>query len=305
MIMNSGSIATKLECCARPRWVGLITIQVISLWLALSGDATAAGGRVLATGGVTQLEGAAGGGLVPWAFIGGYGTRDEVGGTGVFTYIDTGDFNLRVIGGAIGLHDRLELSYARQHFDLGDTVPGESIEQDIFGAKLKLIGDAVFDQDRWWPQLAVGVQYKQNQDFDFVPAALGAAHDSGVDYYLAATKLYLAGFFGRNVLINATVRATKANQFGLLGFGGDRRDAYRPQFEGSAALFMTDELAIGGEYRTRPDNLRAFAENDIYDLFVAYVPNKHAALTVAYSDLGRIADRTGQDAVYLSVQISF
>lgn len=37
------------------------------------------GGRLLLTGGVSTIEGAGGGGLVPWALIGGYGTRDEVG----------------------------------------------------------------------------------------------------------------------------------------------------------------------------------------------------------------------------------
>ena len=38
------------------------------------------GGKLLLTGGVSTVEGAAGGGLVPWALIGGYGTRDQVGG---------------------------------------------------------------------------------------------------------------------------------------------------------------------------------------------------------------------------------
>ncbi|MBU2038108.1 MAG: DUF3034 family protein, partial [Gammaproteobacteria bacterium] len=34
-------------------------------------------GRLLATSGVTQLEGAAGGGLVPWALISGYSEQGE------------------------------------------------------------------------------------------------------------------------------------------------------------------------------------------------------------------------------------
>ena len=36
--------------------------------------------RLLATSGVTEVEGAGGGGLVPWALITGYGTRDQIGG---------------------------------------------------------------------------------------------------------------------------------------------------------------------------------------------------------------------------------
>ena len=155
-----------------------------------------------------------------------------------------------------------------------------------------------------FPPLAE-IQYKKNHDFGLVPRLLGAQNDTGVDFYFAATKLYLAGFLGRNVLVTTTVRATKANQFGLLGFGGDRNNSYRPEFEGSAAVFLNDQIAIGAEFRTRPDNLLAFEENDIHDVFLAYVPNKHCALTVAYSDLGRIADKNDQDALYLSALISF
>lgn len=268
-------------------------------------SAPAAGGRLLATGGVTQVEGSAGGGLVPWALIAGYGTRDEVGLTGFATWIDTGDFTLRSTGGALGIHDRLELSYTRQVFDLGDTVPGESIALDVVGVKLRVLGDAVYDQDRAWPQLAVGLQYKRNRDFGFVPRALGARDDSGFDVYVAATKLYLAGVLGRNVLLNAAVRATRANQFGILGFGGDREDGYRPQFEGSVALFLRDDLALGAEVRTRPDNLRVFEENDVYDAFVAWVPTRYTAVTLAWSALGTIANRADQDAFYVSAQLSF
>lgn len=269
------------------------------------GVAHAAGGRILATGGVTQIEGAGGGGIAPWALIAGYGTRNEAGGNGFATYVDTGDFNLKSYGGAVGLYDRLELSFARHDLDVSGTIPNTSIKQDVIGAKLKLFGDAVFDQDRWWPQVALGVQVKHNLDFDFVPKLIGAQDASGVDVYLAATKVYLGLLAGRNVIVNAVVRATRANQFGLLGFGGDRHDGYQPEFEGSAGVFITDALVVGAELRTRPDNLRAFEENDIYDFFVAYVPTKHVAVTAAYANLGRIADHEGQGAFYISGQLSF
>ncbi|MDP1645011.1 MAG: DUF3034 family protein [Thiobacillus sp.] len=38
---------------------------------------------------------------------------------------------------------------------------------------------------------------------------------------VSATKLYLAGLLGRNALLNRRCVA-RANQMGLLGFGGDR-----------------------------------------------------------------------------------
>ena len=268
----------------------------------LTGGAVA-GERLLATGGVCQVEGAAGGGLVPWAVITGYGTRDEVGLTAFHTNIAIDDFELRSSGIALGVHDRVELSMTRQLFGLGTTVPGKSIRQDVFGVKLKVAGDAVYDQDRWMPQIAVGLQHKRNRD-SLIPRALGARHDSGTDFYLSATKLYLAGVAGRNLLLNATLRATKANQLGLLGFGGDKRDRYQIELETSAALLLNDSFAIGAEYRFKPDNLSAFREDNYYDFFAAWFVNKNFSLTAAYARLGQLADKKNQDGVYLSVQIS-
>lgn len=264
-----------------------------------------AGGRLIATGGVTQIEGAAGGGLTPWALIAGYGTRDEIGVTGFYTHLKMSDFRLHSTGIAVGIHDRVELSLARQRLELGTTVPGQTIDQDIVGVKWKLGGDAVFDQDTWKPQVALGMQYKHNRDYGFVPKLLGAKSASGVDVYVSATKLYLAGLAGRNVLLNATVRGTRANQMGLLGFGGDRSNAYSAQFEGSAAVFLNDHLAVGMEYRHKPDNLSVYEEDSYRDLFLAWTPNKRLAITLAYAQLGTVADKADQQALYTSLQLSY
>ncbi len=273
--------------------------------LAFLPSSAGAGGRLLATGGVTEIEGAGGGGIVPWALIGGTGTRDEIGASAFGTYLGISDFRLQSAGVAVGFYDRVELSYARQSFSLGSTVPGDVIRLDTYGAKLKLFGDAVYDQDRWWPQVAAGVEVKNNRDFDFVPKAVGARRATGTDFYLAATKLYLAGLFGRNVLVDATMRASRANQLGLLGFGGDLGDRYRLRFEGSAAVFVDDHVAIGGEYRGKPNNLGAFREQSFEDVFIAWVPTKNLAATVAWARLGRIADKADQSAIYGSLQASF
>jgi len=125
---------------------------VLILLLFLAGTAWAGvlpdpGGRLPATGGVTQIEGAGGGGLVPWALISGYGTRDQVGVTAFYTQADPSDFRLHAAGIAVGIHDRVEISLAQQRLGLGSTVPGQSIDQNLFGVKLKVLGDAVFDQD--------------------------------------------------------------------------------------------------------------------------------------------------------------
>jgi hypothetical protein len=262
------------------------------------------GSRLLATGGVTQVEGAGGGGLTPWALITGYGSRDEVGVTVFHTRADPTDFRFQAGGLAVGIHDRVELSYARQHLGLGTTVPGQAISQDIYGLKVKVLGDAVFDQDRWLPQVALGLQHKRNDDMN-VPTALGARHSEGTDFYVAATKLWLGAAFGRNVLANATLRATKANQMGLLGFGGDRNDGYRLMPEVSVGVFLTDAIALGAEYRRKPDNLSAFREEDFKDVFVAWFPTKRLSLTAAWVDFGQIADKKDQRAFYLSAQLAF
>ena len=282
----------------------VLIILLLSTAVARADRLPEPGGRLLATGGVTQIEGAAGGGLVPWALIAGYGTRDQVGLTVYYTAADPTDFRLRAAGLAIGIHDRLELSVAQQRFGLGSTVPGEFITQDLVGLKLRLVGDAVFDQDRWWPQLAAGLMYKRNGDMT-VPRLLGAQRQSDTDFYLAATKLYLAGLLGRNVLLNATVRATRANQLGLLGFGGDKNDAYQAMGEVSGGVFLHDRVLLGAEYRQKPDNLSAFREQDFYDVFVAYFPAKRASITAAYTQFGQIADKQDQKALYLSLQLGF
>lgn len=265
-----------------------------------------AGDRLLATGGVTQVEGAAGGGLTPWALISGYGTDAQVGVSGFYTQAKTrGGFELDSGGVAIGFHNRIELSLSHTKFGLSNTVPNESIRMSTLGVKLRLVGDAVYDQDLWLPQIAVGAQFKHNEDFDLVPKALGAKDASGVDYYVSATKLYLGAIGGRNLLLNATLQATKGNQFGLLGFGGDKNDDYRFEPAFSAAVMITDRLLAGTEYRYKPDNLSVFEEEDAKDVFVTWFPHKNFSVTGAYVDLGNIANKDNQTAWYLSGQISY
>jgi hypothetical protein len=260
-------------------------------------------GKLLATSGVSDLEGSGGGGLTTWALISGYGTRDGLGINAHGTYVGVGSYSLWSEGAAVGLYDRVELSYARQTFNtekvgallgLGKNF---KFDQDVYGAKVKLFGDAVYDQDTMLPQVAVGVQYKQN-DRGAVIHAIGGKSDSGTDYYIAATKLFLA----QSLLVDATIRETKANQFGILGFGGDKDGNYSTEFEGSAAYLFSRKFALGAEYRTKPDNLGIAHEDNAWDLFAAYFLNKNLSLTVAYVDLGNIVIEDHQHGVYASLQ---
>ena len=263
-------------------------------------------GRLLLTGGVSNIEGAGGGGLATWATITGYGSNDGVGANVHGTYVGVQDYSLSDYGVAVGLFNRVELSYARQEFDTGSTGKllglgqGFTFGQDVYGAKVRIIGDLVYDQDTLLPQIAAGVQYKVNDKGPIIHA-VGGKDSSGTDYYIAATKLFLQ----YNLLVDTTLRFTKANQTGLLGFGGDKHNDYQPEFEGSAAYLIDKHFAVGAEYRTKPDNLGFAKEDDWYDVFGAYAINKHLSATIAYANLGDIATIKNQNGVYVSLQAGF
>lgn len=266
-------------------------------------------GKLLATGGVSQVEGAGGGGLTPWALISGYGTRDSYGANVHATALRTQDHALASFGVAVGLADRVELSIARQDFrGTGGALDGLRIGQDIAGIKLRLAGDAVYEQDSVLPQIAAGLMAKRNTGVSGLGAVdnvrqLGAASDHGIDFYLSATKIVLE----RSLLLNATLRATRANQMGLLGFGGERGNHYQPMLEGSLAYLFSPTLVGGVEYRMKPHNLAVDNEKNYYDAFIAWFPSKHVSVTAAWVALGDITvlNPTRQKGYYLSLQAGF
>ena len=280
------------------------TLAVVVLCAAAACPGAHAADRLAATGGVQQVEGSGGGGLVPWAVIAGLGTDAQWGGSGFCTQVRPAHFRLDSCGVSIAWHDRIEASVARLRFDLGQTVPGQSIRMDSVGLKLRIAGDALFDDNPWRPQLALGIHYKHNLDFDGVPRALGARRASSVDAWLAATRVWLSGPLGRTWLADVTLRNSEANQFGILGFGGDL-GGRRWLFEGSLAASATDAVIVGAEYRQKPDNLGVFREQRAWDAFVAWLPAKQASITLAWADLGPIADHAAERGPYVSLQLAW
>ena len=222
------------------------------------------------------------------------------------TYVNLPGYTLQDYGVSVGLFDRVEVSYTREIFDTGKTGgklglgDGFTFDQDVVGLKVKLFGDAVYDQNSWLPQVAAGLQYKHNNQAAIIHAVGGKDAD-GVDFYLAATKVLL----NQSLVLDATVRATKANQTGLLGFGGDLSNSYHAEFEGSAGYLITRRLVVGAEVRTKPNNLGFAREDAWYDAFVAYAFNKNLSATLAYAGLGSIATFRHQNGVYVSLQAGF
>lgn len=266
---------------------------LLGLLLSSSFSGLASDGKLLATPGVSQIEGSGGGGIVPWAQLAGYASEDEFSVNGFCSRADVTDYTLDVCGAQVNLFNRVELSYAQQRFDVPalDT----EIEQSITGAKIRLYGDIVYSD---WPQLSVGIQHKSLDD-GAVATLVGAQDTSGTDYYLAASKLHLGAVGGLNWFWNVTTRYSEANQLGLLGYGGANNDA-KILFEGSTAVFLSRSVAVGIEYRQKSNNLN-LGEQDWKDLFVAWMPNKHVSVTAAYLDLGSIAGASDQTGWYLSV----
>ena len=277
-------------------------------------------GKLLLTGGVSTIEGSGGGGLSTWALITGYGTDKQIGANAHVTGVKTRDYGLVSGGVALGLYDRVELSYAHQDFNtkavltaISPTLRDYKLKQDIFGVKLRVLGDAVYDQDKLMPQISVGLQVKDNKDDTVIPFLNGALgsniRNRGTDFYVAASKLFL----DKSLLLNGTVRFTKGNQFGLVGFEGPDGKRYRPEFEGSLAYLFRRDLVGGIEVRTKRGNLSNAAlnlsEGTAWDVFVAYFPSKNVSVTAAYVDLGQIvgALTSGrrQTGAYLSLQVGF
>lgn len=256
--------------------------------------------RLLATSGVTQVEGSAGGGLVPWAVMSGYADEGEWSVGAFHTVTDVQDYRLTVDGASYSRDNRFEISAAQQRFEIKG-LAGD-IRQEIYGAKVRVLGDLIYDAA---PQVAAGIQYKRLLDGD-IASLVGAENDSsGVDIYVSATKVHLAALGGYHLLWNATLRATKANQMGLLGYGGDDNNSYELMPEVSALVLLREGVAVGAEYRSKPDNLSAFSEDGYADVFIAWFPNKQVNLTLAYADLGSVAGSEDQNGLYGSLTAYF
>ena len=123
------------------------------------------GGKLLLTNGVSTIEGTSGGGLATWATIAGRETDRGIGLSGHVTLIELPDYGWQSHGVSVAIANRVELSYARQNFDTRDVGTalglgeGYTLNQDVFGAKLRVVGDVVYG-DPLLPQISVGVEHR-------------------------------------------------------------------------------------------------------------------------------------------------
>lgn len=258
---------------------------------------------------ITDVDGQAGGGLVPWALL-------SAGPTVAISHLNTQNLDVNIVAANTSFADRVEMSYAHSMLDVtGSSLGNNNIDAvDNFGLKVKLndMGDSM-------PQFALGMVYKKasgNLVDNVLTPALGV-DSSSTDVYGAASKIVNVG--GKNVLLNGVLRATKANQMGLLGFGGGStagaKTGYSIEPEVSVEMFAADNVVFGAEYRAQPNNSVAgtngvLHQNSAYDLNVVYVANKNLTLTAAYVGLGAVApgvvgSSNNQNGMFVQAQVSF
>ena len=230
---------------------------------------------------------------MPWATLAGYDSREQISVSATATQVNLRDYRLNTYGVAASFYDRVEVSVARQQFDL--TTLGGDINQTVYGLKYRVYGDVVYSP---WPQVSVGLQHKQLED-EAIANLLGADDDTGTDFYVAATKVHLGAIGGFNAVWNVTARASKANEMGLLGFGNQDNSDYKVLLEASAGVLFSRHLAVGVEFREKPDLLN-LGESHWRDVFITYIPSKDFSITLAWADLGTIAGAPDQDGLYLS-----
>ena len=98
---------------------------VCLLSLLVANSLWAADGKLLATPGISQIEGAAGGGFVPWAQLAGYGSRDEISGNIFCSRGNTDNYHLNVCGAQLGLYDtdiKIMHDQTEHHFEINKLV---------------------------------------------------------------------------------------------------------------------------------------------------------------------------------------
>ena len=262
---------------------------------------------------VTNVDGQAGGGLVPWALL-------SSGPTVAISHLSTQNVGVNIMAANTSIANMVEVSYAHTMLDVAGSGLGNVNNTgavDNLGMKVKLndMGDSM-------PQFALGLVYKNatgnvigNVLNGGAPLKLGV-DTSSTDVYGVASKIVNIG--GKNVLLNGVLRATKANQMGLLGFGGGTvagsKTGYTVEPEVSFEIFAADNVVLGAEYRAQPSNGvvatdGALHQNAAYDLHIVYVANKNFTLTAAYANLGQVAPAlngsNSQNGMYVQAQVNF
>ena len=203
---------------------------------------------------------------------------------------------------------KIELGYAFQRIGLGDwpadvkTASGIHVENHVvvhnFNTRFMVIEEGGFDRT-WMPAVTLSAHFKWNEGVNDIDKqtsglcnGLGADHNSGTEFTAVATKT-IADWLPRPLIVSAGLRNGDGIHTGLLGFAGERRTT----FEGSVIYFLMDNLLLAGEYRQKSDLIDQCsmggkhlikAENDWWDICLAYVVDDHLTIAGGYANVGNV-----------------
>jgi hypothetical protein len=246
-------------------------------------------GLALGTAGLAQAQNAAGGSRAAWSLIdnGAPATASQPWGLRAWS---------RELGAmsrtAPGAWNRFELTVSGPNSlqGLGDSVSGLEASS-VLGLQVHVAGDRASAGDSWMPQFAMGLQQKSFYPGGYSASAGPMLHLPGgkttaTDFYLSASKLFPA----QGLLLNATLRGSRS-PYGLAFQSGY---SLRPEL--SVAFLLSNNIAVGAEYRFRAGNVDPLArgpmgeslrDDDGRDLYIAWAPYKNLSLTLAYVGEGR------------------
>jgi hypothetical protein len=245
--------------------------------------------------------------------------------SGSFVVIGEKDFESFAITN--NLWARVELGYALERIGLGDW-PDDVKEATAgtihvnnhallhnFNLRYMAIQEGDFEI-KWMPALTVGAHFKWNDGLHDIDKQtnglcgdLGADHSFGTEFTVVASKT-ITNWLPKPIILSAGVRNGDAIHTGLMGFAGERETT----FEGSIIYFLTDKLLLATEYRQKPDLLDQCtlngkhlikAENDWWDIALAYILNDRTTLAVGYANFGNILNHHEKNVWAVQIKHEF
>lgn len=204
---------------------------------------------------------------------------------------------------------RIELGYALERIGLGDWpadvrvgMGGAHVDNHVFlhnfNTRLMVIEEGSLDCP-WMPAVTIGAHFKWNDGRNNINRQLngacdmlGSDHPFGTEFTAVASKT-ISDLLPRPIIVSAGLRNGDGIHTGLLGFAGERRTT----FEGSIIYFLTDKLLLASEYRQKSDLIDQCsaggkhlikAENDWWDVCLAYVLDDHWTIAGGYANFGNV-----------------
>lgn len=193
--------------------------------------------------------------------------------------LNDSDVDWTAIGLAGNINKRIELSYGYESVAVAG-LP-ENIHKNNIGAKVLILDENAFGS-KAIPAVAVGAIYKHT-------TLDGSDDNSGVDYYLVASKLITQ--LPRPLLLSGGLLSTQGRVTGILGFDDERKITGFANID----LLPLDNLAVGFEYKQGAE-FDGFKNADYWNAHIGWLVNKNLSLIAAYADAG---DRHATDNVGL------